>query len=141
VTFDSVLNVIWLVLGFIAVASTIRIAFGMRGKRKQPVPWLHVIVVGLIVIALFPYVSATDDVVQLEHAGGKTGHGHTNSQTRTNESLIRLYETMDTPLVSHVCRLTLTLVFAWIVLVSAPNSIERIAPFRAGRSPPLPFPA
>jgi len=141
VTFDSVLNLIWLALGFIAVASTIRIAFEMRKCRQQRVPWLHMIVVGLIVTALFPYVSATDDVVQLEHIGSKPGHGHTNSTRTKNESLIRLYETMDTPLLSDVCRLTLTLVFIWVVLVPALKIVERIAPFRAGRSPPLPVAA
>ena len=135
--FDSVLNLAWLALGLIAVASTIHISFARHIGQRRRAPWLHVVGVALILTALFPYVSATDDVVQIEHFGASTGHGHTHSQTRNkNESLIRLYETMDSPLIYDVCRLTIVLFFFSIVFAPAFRVEERITPLRAGRSPP-----
>ncbi len=136
--FDCVLNLAWLALGLIALASTIRISFGKHAGQQRRAPWLHVVGVALILTALFPYVSATDDVVRIEHLGANSEHGHTHSQTRSkNESLIRLYETMDAPLLVDVCRLTMVLVFLSVVFAPALRMVERIAPLQAGRSPPF----
>ena len=130
--FDATLNLIWVLLGLLALASTVRAS---RGHTRQ-CRWLHIVGVALIVAALFPYISATDDVLSIEHFKAQHDSTHPGKKTQ-NDSLMRLYETMDTPLVCPVCELAVVLLFISVVFSPVIRLIERIAPFQAGRSPPL----
>ena len=133
--FDTALNLVWLALGILALANTIRLAVVPASSDRKGPAWLHVVGVALIIAALFPYISATDDVLRINNFNSQQSHQHPGKQSRT-DNLIRLYEAMDTPLVSHVCQVALTLLFAWLVFTPSISVFERIAPLRAGRSPP-----
>ena len=129
--FDATLNLIWVLLGLLALASTVRAS---RGHTRQ-CRWLHIVGVALIVAALFPYISATDDVLSIEHFKAQHDSTHPGKNTQ-NDSLMRLYETMDTPLVCPVSDMALVLFFISIVFAPAIRLIERITPLHTGRSPP-----
>jgi hypothetical protein len=136
VHFDTTLNLAWLVLGILALARTIRVAFRQTGVRTGKSRCLHIVGIGLILAALFPYISATDDVLRIEHFQAKHDPRHSTKQTQ-NDQLMRLYETMDSPLVCPVSELALVFFFISIVFAPAARLLERIAPLHAGRSPPL----
>ncbi|MGH9583112.1 MAG: hypothetical protein ACRD4O_09280 [Bryobacteraceae bacterium] len=148
--FEAALNLLWVSLGLIALAAVTRAALGRRRLvRTQPaggVPglcshrsvWLHFVGVSLVVLTLFPSISATDDMVRIERFCAQASHQHTNlpgkhSQT---DNLIRLYNTMETPLVCTAAEISLVFFFICLVFTPAPRPLERIQPREAGRSPP-----
>ena len=134
--FETALNVAWLLLGFLALACTAHAAFSRKREQRRAPAWLHIVGVGLIVAALFPYISATDDILRIEHFSSQHDSHHSGKQTKTDD-LIRLYEVMDTPLVCSVSEVALIFFFVSLVFAPLLRRIERIAPFQAGRSPPL----
>jgi hypothetical protein len=128
VHFDTALNSIWFAMGLLACAGAIRATRRSSGFRVAGI----VLVVAAL---LFPYISATDDVVRIERLRGQTSHS-SSSQRGPTDDLIRLYQTMDTPLVCAVVRLSLTLFFVLLIATSVVRRIDRSAPFESGRSPP-----
>jgi hypothetical protein len=133
VHFDTALNLVWFALGIFACASAVRVTRRYGGFRIAGT--------ALVVAALlFPYVSATDDVLRIEHLRGKTSHSSSSHRT-PNDDLIRLYQTMDTPLVAAVLSVFCTLFFVLLIGTSAARRIDRGAPFESGRSPPRLLPA
>ncbi len=132
--FDTALNLVWLVLGVIALGSTARVA--LRDAANRSSACLHIIGVALIVAALFPYISATDDLVRSEEVSSHQGHDRAPAKKTPNNNLVRLYETLDSPLACAKCVLTLTLLAIWIVFLPAPKQYRRAAPSWNGRSPP-----
>jgi hypothetical protein len=128
VHFDTALNSIWFAMGVLACAGAVRATRRSSGFRVAGI----VLVVAAL---LFPYISATDDVVRIERFRGQTSHS-SSSQRGPNDDLIRLYQTMDTPLVCAVVRLSLTLFFVLLIAASIVRRIDRSAPFESGRSPP-----
>lgn len=134
--FDTALNLAWLLLGGLALARTIRVTWRQSDVTTATSRWLHIVGVALIVAALFPYISATDDVLRIEHFKAQHDSRHSSKQTQ-NDDLMRLYETTDSPLVCRICGVALVFFFISIVLTPVARLIERIAPMYAGRSPPL----
>ena len=132
---------VWLLLGAIALACTIRArSRGPVTQQRIGAAPLHVIGVALIVAALFPYISATDDVVRIQNFDQQHDTHHP-AKTPQNQNLIRLYETMDTPLVCSVQEIQLVLFFFALVFASAVACVERSRPSKSGRSPPRLLPA
>lgn len=141
--FDATLNIAWAVLGLFALTATARVALRERGRRNAP-RWL--LIVALIVTALFPYISASDDIVRMGHvpdayisdATASISDSHSQDKNRNQtDDLLRLYETLDTPL---VCRLiAIAFCFLLIAFILALNCarVTRTVPETAGRSPPL----
>jgi hypothetical protein len=136
VHFDTTLNLVWLLLGLWALASTARASY-RRAQGSAP-KWLHVVGVGLIVAALFPYISATDDILRIEQYTAQHDQQHNSGKRSHSDDLIRLYETMDSPLVCRTSEIVLTLSFAWLVFTPVLKRIDRSTPFITGRSPPFP---
>lgn len=134
--FETALNVAWLGLGALALAFTAHNAFGRNAGGRQAPAWLHVVGVGLIVAALFPYISATDDVVRIEHFRSQHDSHHPGKHSKTDD-LIRLYEAMESGRVAPVPQAVLIFFFVALVFAPVMRLIERIAPFVAGRSPPV----
>lgn len=135
--FDQALNLLWVLLGFLALAGTAAAVLRRAPSRRRSPAWLHIVGVALVVIALFPYFSATDDVLRVEHFNSQHEHADHPGKKSANDSLMRLYQAMDTPLVCSTFAVLLTFLFAWFIVVPSLLSIERAVPFRAGRSPPL----
>jgi len=137
VHFDTALNLVWLLLGFIALASTVRAAIRKSGTNHTSA-WLHVIGVALIVATLFPYISATDDLVRSEALSTQQDQSHSPSGKKSpNDNLIRLFETLDSPLACETCIFMLTFLAMWVISLPLARRDGRIAPACAGRSPPL----
>jgi hypothetical protein len=133
VHFDAALNLVWFALGVLACAGAIRATRRYDGFRIAGT--------ALVVAALlFPYISATDDVVRIEHLRGKINQSSSSHHT-PNDDLIRLYQTMDTPLVAAVVRVLISLFFVLLVVTARMHRIDRSAPFESGRSPPRLAPA
>jgi hypothetical protein len=135
VQFDTALNLLWLLLGLAALASTARAALRRTPRLRKTSAWLHVVGVALIVAALFPYISATDDVVRAEHFSAQHDRGHTGKHTRI-DNLVRLYEAMDNPLLCEAREIALVLFFISLIFTPAIRAANRMVPRQAGRSPP-----
>ena len=134
--FDTALNLVWVVLGIVALASTIRAAL-IRNRHPSAV-WLHVIGVALIVAALFPYISATDDLVRTENLTSTHRQHQSSSGKKTpNDNLIRLFETLDTPLACATCAIAITFFAVWVVFVPIAGWHRNTVSECVGRSPPL----
>jgi hypothetical protein len=145
VHFEAALNLVWLALGLAALAMAGRNVLKRRrvldgsGLSHGAPAWLHIVGVALIVVALFPYISATDDLLRIEHFHARADQQHTNlpgKHSRT-DNLIRLYETMDTPLVCAVREISLVFFFIALVFLPVLRLVERCQPQESGRSPPI----
>jgi hypothetical protein len=68
-----------------------------------------------------------------QHSSDGSRNPHHNHKS---DSLIRLYEAMDTPLIQPVASFTVTCFFAPLAKIACPKLLERETPQRAGRSPP-----
>lgn len=124
-----------MVLGLVALLGSIHAVFLRKEDERDARRWLLVVGVGLIVAALFPYISATDDVLRIDH--DQTQRSHDAGQKHQTDNLMRLYETMDTSVVCRIQPLILTLVFAAFITVVFTRSVVLVAPATAGRSPPV----
>ena len=138
--FDTALNLVWLALGIIALGATVRIALHAHPQNRSAA-WLHIVGVALIVAALFPYISATDDIVRSEGISTQDRSHAPDGKKAPNDNLMRLYETLDSPLVCKTCTFTLTFFALWVVFTPAPKRDHNVAPDFAGRSPPALAPA
>jgi hypothetical protein len=141
VTFDLTLNVLWLLLGALAIGITLR-ASSIRGGS---VSWRLAGIV-LVVAALFPFVSATDDIVRVEHYTtehdtSEHGQRHSGQHNTSSDDLIRLYEALDAPVTPDIAVLAFVLLFVSLVIVFAGAVLTRVAPGESGRSPPVFFSA
>ena len=133
--FETALNLIWLALGIIALASTARAALCRKPRLKNSPAWPHIVGVALIVASLFPYISATDDALRAEHFAAQHEHGHAGKHSRI-DNLIRLYEAMDNPLLSEARKVVLIFFFISLVFTPVREAVTRMVPQHAGRSPP-----
>jgi hypothetical protein len=130
---DLTLNLAWLLLGVLAVGAT----FGVSSCKSGSKPWQLAGII-LVLAALFPIISATDDVLRVEHYTSEHG-GHHSRRSTTGDELIRLYEAMDAPLTVQASRIEFILLFISFVTVVKTAVLTRVAPFAAGRSPPILF--
>ena len=137
--FDTALNLLWCVFGAFALAGTLRTRLHPGSSVKRGPAWLHVCGVALIIAALFPYISATDDVLRIQHMNlqQNSDHSQQTGKKAPSDALIRLYEVMDTPVVCVVRQISVTLFFAFLVVIPVLRRVDRSMPFVAGRSPPL----
>jgi hypothetical protein len=140
VSFESSLNLVWLLLGIIALTYTICSTYAKRAFCVPRHAWLHVVGTGLIVAALFPYISATDDVLRIEHFSEQQKPSGTSRNSQSND-LMRLYQTLDTPVIADTTQATLTFVFVMFVSTLLVQMIDRSTPLQSGRSPPRLVPA
>ena len=114
------------------------VTLGLSRRASFSIKWFHLMGVAAIVVALFPYISATDDVLRIERFGAQQTHEN-GSKHKTSDDLLRLYETLDSPLICGACRIAFTLIFVALLAAPIQNLIRRSIPLEAGRSPPLPY--
>ncbi len=143
--FDTALNVAWLLLGIVALtstlcASTVGSLGGQRRrthalKLRQMPKWLQLVGVASIVIALFPYISASDDLVRIENARPRTQQQGSAPHSPASD-LLRLYEVTEAPLVGHICNFAVTFVFLCLIVVPEKSALGRTVPESSGRGPP-----
>lgn len=144
--FDIALNLVWLLLGLLACGSILHAIFYRKDEEIRQSARFHVVGLGLIVVALFPYISATDDVLRIEHFRSQNELAlqqqkeHSNAPVKGHsrtDDLMRLYEVMDSPLICRTCEILLTFVFIAFTFSPSIRLIDRPTPSGAGRSPPL----
>jgi hypothetical protein len=133
--FDTALNALWVLLGALALLWTLRARYRSGSQTSVGATSLHVIRLALVLAALFPYVSATDDVVRIQTLDQQHDQNHPAQQSQ-NQNLIRLYETMDTPLVCRVQEITFVPFFVSFVVTPVAQCSSRNEPAESGRSPP-----
>jgi hypothetical protein len=96
--------------------------------------------VGLIVAALFPIISASDDLIRIEHLERMHGHNSqssgTTSHKRNNENLIRLFEAMESPLAATPVRISFVVFFAFLSISLCKAYARQCTIAQSGRSPP-----
>jgi len=135
VAFETILNAAWLLMGFIALAAICARSY----KSRSPISCC--IGVALIIATLFPIVSASDDVIRIQHLERAHESRHNDSESsrhkRTNESLIRLYEAMESPLAPTPVRVCFVLFFAFLVGPLCVADVRQRAIAQGGRSPPV----
>jgi hypothetical protein len=123
-----------------ALMGTFRICLRSQ-KESGKSRWLLLVGVALIVAALFPYVSATDDVLRIDRF--RTQHTQQDGTKRHNKAddLVRLFETLDAPLVCRVAGVFLIFVFVAFLATYFESRIDRSVPLTSVRSPPSCFAA
>ena len=131
---ESTLNAVWLFLGILAVATAIAAARvrGAAPHRKR----LQILCVAVIVAALFPYISASDDSLRVHHFSSEK-HQQQTGKHSASDNLLRLYEVMDAALAVAVYKLVLTLFWLAFTVLALRPVLELSVPLPAGRSPPL----
>jgi hypothetical protein len=92
--------------------------------------------VASIVVALFPFISATDDVLRIQQYTAQTETGQSPNGHHNN--LLRLFETADHSLVTRGAPVGLTLVFLELIVLIPCSCATQVVPRSAGRSPPSP---
>ena len=116
--FDSILNGLWLLLGLLALAATLRISCRTNRHLTRRRIWQSCAVVALVIATLFPFVSATDDVLRIQNIQ-RQSHTHSGdpkpAQKPSSDALMRLYESMDTPLIAAAVQLFLILLFICVL--------------------------
>jgi hypothetical protein len=140
-TLDTALNLVWAfagaaALGALAARDICReVPLGDRCHRA--------LVVLIACVALFPCVSASDDMVQFERlqadsrTGGEVVRGlPVNRGERPALYLARLLEILENFQISTACQLRLSLCLLSLVGTFSDLGIERPLPSRLGRSPP-----
>jgi hypothetical protein len=132
--FDATLNLAWALLGTCALVRTLYVSRQIPNDSSPRRRLFEAVGIAAIVIALFPFISATDDVLRVQqyvsqHEDGQSSGGHDNN-------LLRLLETADHSLVSRCSLFRFTLVFLELVVVLVCSSVSHRAPLVAGRSPP-----
>lgn len=132
VGFESFFNSVWLILGFIALV--FMLAQSAKGRAS-------VLSAALIVTTLFPVISASDDVIRIEHLqrSHDTSPHKDNAHKRTSDNLIRLFETMESAVAVAAVELFFTLLFAFFVQFFCDPYTRRFAISPIGRSPPVCF--
>jgi hypothetical protein len=132
--FDSILNLAWALLGTLALVRTLCASRRVARHSSRRRQLFEAVGVASIVIALFPFISATDDVLRIQqitsqHQNEKGPGGH-------HSDLLRLFESADHSLVSRSSPVGITLVFLDVVVVLLCSCASHAAPLIAGRSPP-----
>jgi hypothetical protein len=139
VNFEIALNLVWLTLGLLAFGNALRASRSEAGSPRR-LKSFQVVGIALILAAIFPYISATDDILRVEnyasrhaHAGEKAPLG---SKSTPSDNLVRLYATIDSPLICRSTTLAVTFVFLTFVFLPVVGVVDRATPLRLGRSPP-----
>lgn len=144
--FDTALNLLWLTLSVLALLGTVRAHRLKAGIARSGPERLQGCGVALITAALFPYISATDDVLRIQHMGVLCAHSQAEqsdspspAKKSTNDGLIRLYEAMDTPVMGTVRNVTFTPLFVAFTVAPVRIVPGRTVSCQGGRSPPPSF--
>ena len=132
--FEAALNLAWLSLGSVMLALAV---YNLKHRRVARVAcWLQLAGVLAIAGTLFPYVSATDDLLWMEANASRSQHESNRTNSGDNRSLVSLYQAADASLPAHTIRLGyVLLIFALLLLPEFRYSACRRGHFM-GRSPP-----
>lgn len=135
--FDVALNVAWLFLGILTFVLMLRASRCVRSKAVSRF-WLRIAGAVAIVGTLFPYVSATDDLVWLEASNTRSEHQDSRStgSSNSNSGLLSLYHVSQSSVGSGTVRVACVLVFLAMTIAPILRTFSYVSLRPAGRSPP-----
>ena len=96
-------------------------------------------------IALFPVVSASDDLVRFAFLGSAVIHTHAKAgtpldndsdQQPSQSALAKLLDSLDSVQISPFCTSSFLLVLLAFIVYAAPVTVERRVSAQRGRAPP-----
>jgi hypothetical protein len=137
VTVDYLLNLIWLCLGVVAIFATRGSMPVGETTRFRTFRFVSVV---LVLSALFPYISALDDTLQLAQLGHTPGVSSWTQRRAPDghhaNDLVWLFESMGDSVLAPAPAIAPR--FNYLKLVSVPEFTElgRPSPPSLGRSPP-----
>lgn len=140
----TALNLIWLFLAAGALA-VLACSEGRRSASRKSGIRRRVVCVFLVAISLFPYVSASDDLIGFAYLRSRlethNGWGHSlpeNSKQRAyTTQLARLLQSLDDLQVTAFFALFFNLCFFGLVFLTRRFSQLRRLPIQSSRAPPL----
>lgn len=142
-SFYAILNLAWGIAGSIALLGLFVSSRVHLARSCSPRRFLPLVSVFLVFIALFPYISASDDFIRFEYLQNNTETNSNagedgKSKTRLSLQFLRLIESLDNLRVSTAADLYLALFFIEFVtlLTLVVRRRYRLCPI--SRAPPCP---
>jgi len=137
VTVDYFLNLIWICLGVAALFATR--GFRPEGEKGRFRSFRFVSVI-LVLSALFPYVSAIDDTLQLAQLQGvsanQTMASHQSSDGHQANDLVWLFESMGDSVIAPPPVIVPRFCYLKLAILPEFDELGRPVPSSSGRSPP-----
>ena len=133
VHFDAALNLVWLCLGAVMLILTVYTS-ARSARAYNRAAWLRLACTVVIAVALFPCVSATDDLVWMERASPRSEHQ--SSRSDSTRLLLNFHQASEATLPVGTVRVGCTFVLLGFLLVPIFQMIARQQTRETGRSPP-----
>jgi len=136
----SLLNVAWAVVCLAAGTRLFRVGGRITTARAR-----RLLAITMAAIALFPVVSASDDLVRFAFLGSAAIHTHakagTPSQDDSDEQpaqaiLAKLLDSLDSVQIAQFCTSSFLLLLVSLIVYAAFVTIERRVSVQHGRAPP-----
>jgi hypothetical protein len=137
----TVLNLIWLLAAVGAVAVVLVSEHSRRSTSSTS--GQRLLSVLLVMVSLFPCVSASDDVINFEYVSAgletRTGFGHSSPDNSDTDIVIYLaLQNLEHLQITAFYTLFVAFLFFGLVSTSTPRSVLRQLPSFVSRGPPAP---
>lgn len=135
----TVLNLIWLLTAVGSVTAVIASERGRRGTAGTGSQRLLSVL--LVMVSLFPCVSASDDVINFAYVSAgfetRSGFGHSGPESSDSDTVIYLVlQNLEHLQVTAFYTLFVAFLFFGLVSISTPRSVLRQLPSFVSRGPP-----
>jgi hypothetical protein len=137
----TVLNLVWLLT---AVGSVAAVIVGERRRRgTSSASGQRLLSVLLVMVSLFPCVSASDDVINFAYVSAgfetRSGFGHSGPESSDTDTVIYLVlQNLEHLQVTAFYTLFVAFLFFGLVSISTPRTVLRQLPSFVSRGPPEP---
>jgi len=137
----TVLNLVWLLVGFAAIAALL--ASERRRWTISSTRGRRLLAVLLVMVSLFPCVSASDDVINFAYVSAgletRSGFGHSAPDHSDTDTVIYLVlQNLEHLQVTAFYTLFVAFFFFGLVCFCTPRSVRRQMPSFVSRGPPEP---
>ena len=140
VTIISALNIAWAVVSVAMGLRLFRAGGSITSARLRRITALL-----MAAVALFPVVSASDDLVRFAFLGSSALHSHAQAGTplsddsdqQPTQALARLLDNLDSVQITPVSNAWFFLVLVAFMACCAPILVERRVTAQLGRAPPI----
>jgi len=130
----AILNLLWVTLSIAAVLLQLRADVRRGATRRARIR--GAVIVLLAVVALFPCISASDDLARINLLDSKN---QASPEARSLGELVRLFDILESAQIAVVLAVAVTLAVFAVVVTFGPDSIDRLLPSFSGRAPPFDF--
>ena len=139
-TLVSALNIAWVI-----VSITLGTRLFRSGNRITSARTRRLLALTMAAVALFPVVSASDDLVRFAFLGSAAIHTHAKAGTQQQDdsdqqpsqtALARLLDSLDSVQIAPFCTSSFLLVLIAFIVYAGPVSVDRGVCAQRGRAPP-----